>query len=187
MVVFPSAVPVVDLADLAAVPVAAVLALLAARADSVPAPAVRRPATPAAVTRIAQASRLQLLKQRRSLLNVQTFHSFFWDLLKTHSYLLGTPRRIRILMPQDERVRNGNAKNEEGSQGWAAWVKEREVLFLQEGLVGFDLFATKAAEILQRSPLIRQLLAERFPLIIVDEAQDTGPDAWRCVEIRRDR
>lgn len=86
-------------------------------------------------------------------------------------------------MPQDERVRNGNAKNEEGSPGWAAWVKEREVLFLQEGLVGFDLFAPKAAEILQRSPLIRQLLADRFPLMIVDEAQDTGPDAWRCVEM----
>jgi DNA helicase-2/ATP-dependent DNA helicase PcrA len=137
----------------------------------------------AAVTRIGQASRLQLLKKQRSLLNVQTFHSFFWDLLKTHSYLLGTPRRIRILMPQDERVRNGNAKNEEGSQEWAVWVKEREVLFQQEGLAGFDLFAPKAAEILQRSPLIRQLLADRFPLMIVDEAQDTGPDAWRCVEM----
>jgi DNA helicase-2/ATP-dependent DNA helicase PcrA len=137
----------------------------------------------AAVTRIAQASRLELLKQQRSLLNVQTFHSFFWDLLKTHSYLLGAPRRVRILMPQDERVRNGNAKNEEESPEWAVWVKEREVLFQQEGLVGFDLFAPKAAEILQRSPLIRQLLAERFPLMIVDEAQDTGPDAWRCVEM----
>ncbi len=137
----------------------------------------------AAVTRIAQASRLQLLKKQRSLLNVQTFHSFFWDLVKTHSYLLGAPRKIRILMPQDERVRNGNAKNEEGSQEWAVWVKEREVLFQKNGLVGFDLFAPKAAEILLRSPLIRQLLAERYPLIIVDEAQDTGPDAWRCVEM----
>ena len=66
-------------------------------------------------------------------------------------------------MPQDERVRNGNAKNEEGSQEWAVWVKEREVLFQKEGLVGFDLFAPKAAEILQRSPLIRQLLAEAIP------------------------
>jgi DNA helicase-2/ATP-dependent DNA helicase PcrA len=137
----------------------------------------------AAVTRIIQASRLQLLKRQRSLLNVQTFHSFFWDLLKTHSYLLGAPKRIRILMPQDERVRNGNAKNEEGSQEWAAWIKEREVLFQKEGLIGFDLFAPKAADLLHRSLLIRQLLAERFPLMIVDEAQDTGPDAWRCVEM----
>ena len=32
----------------------------------------------AAVARIVQASRLQLLKKQRSLLNVQTFHSFFW-------------------------------------------------------------------------------------------------------------
>ena len=137
----------------------------------------------AAVARIVQASRFQLPKQKRSLLNVQTFHSFFWDVLKTHSYLLGTPKRIRILMPQDERVRNGNARNDESSPEWAAWVKEREVLFEKEGLVGFDLFAPKVAELLHRGLLIRQLLAERFPLVIVDEAQDTGPDAWRCVEM----
>jgi DNA helicase-2/ATP-dependent DNA helicase PcrA len=137
----------------------------------------------AAVARIVQASRFQLPKQKRSLLNVQTFHSFFWDVLKTHSYLLGTPKRIRILMPQDERVRNGNARNDESSPEWAARVKEREVLFEKEGLVGFDLFAPKVAELLHRGLLIRQLLAERFPLVIVDEAQDTGPDAWRCVEM----
>jgi DNA helicase-2/ATP-dependent DNA helicase PcrA len=126
---------------------------------------------------------MQLPKRQQFLLNVQTFHSFFWDVLKTHGYLLGTPRRLRILMPQDERVRNGNAKNEESSLGWAAWVTERERIFHQEGLVGFDLFAPKVAELLHRGPLIRQLLAERFPLVIVDEAQDTGPDAWRCVEM----
>jgi DNA helicase-2/ATP-dependent DNA helicase PcrA len=137
----------------------------------------------AAVTRIVQASRLQLPKKQRSLLNVQTFHSFFWNVLKTHAYLLGTPRRLRILMPQDERVRNGNAKNEDGSLEWAAWITERERLFHQEGLVGFDLFAPKVAVLLQRSLLVRQLLAEHFPLMIVDEAQDTGPDAWRCVEM----
>jgi DNA helicase-2/ATP-dependent DNA helicase PcrA len=137
----------------------------------------------AAVTRIVQASRLQLPKKQRSLLNVQTFHSFFWDVLKTHGYLLDTPRRLRILMPQDERVRNGNAKHEEGSPEWSAWVTERERVFHQEGLVGFDLFAPKVAELLHRSHLIRQLLAERFPLMIVDEAQDTGPEAWRCIEM----
>lgn len=137
----------------------------------------------AAVTRIVQASRLQFPKKHRHLFNVQTFHSFFWNVLKTHGYLLGTPRRLRILMPQDERVRSGNAKNEDGSLEWAAWLTERERLFHQEGLVGFDLFAPKVAELLQRSLLVRQLLAEHFPLMIVDEAQDTGPDAWRCVEM----
>jgi DNA helicase II / ATP-dependent DNA helicase PcrA len=75
----------------------------------------------AAVARIVQASRLQLSKEGRALLNVQTFHSFFWDLLKTHSYLLGTPRSIRILMPQDERVRSEGIKADKEPKKWAAW------------------------------------------------------------------
>jgi DNA helicase-2/ATP-dependent DNA helicase PcrA len=137
----------------------------------------------AAVARILQASRLQLSRDNRALLSVQTFHSFCWELLKTHSYLLGTPRAIGILMPQDERVRNGGIKIDKEPKKWAAWLEERENLFLTKGLIAFDLFAPKAASLLIQSPLIRSLLAERFPLIIVDEAQDTGPDAWRCIEL----
>jgi len=135
-----------------------------------------------AVARILQASRLQLSRDNRSLLNVQTFHSFFWELLKTHSYLLGSPRRIRILMPQDERVRNGGIKIDKEPKKWAEWLKDRENLYLSEGLIAFDLFAPKAASLLTQSALVRTLISERFPLVVVDEAQDTGPDAWRCIE-----
>ncbi len=137
----------------------------------------------AAVARIVQASRLQLSKEARALLNVQTFHSFFWDLLKTHSYLLGTPRPIHILMPQDERVRSEGIKADKEPKKWAEWLQMREQLFTTEGLIAFDLFAPKAAQLVEQSPLIRSLIAERFPLIIVDEAQDTGPDAWRCIAL----
>ena len=137
----------------------------------------------AAVARIVEASRLQLPKERRALLEVQTFHSFFWNLLKTHGYLLGSPKRLQILMPQDERVRNGGIKEDKKSAEWKAWLKEREKLFKEDGLIGFDLFAPKAAELLEQSSWIGRLVAKRYPLVIVDEAQDTGPAAWRCVEV----
>jgi DNA helicase-2/ATP-dependent DNA helicase PcrA len=137
----------------------------------------------AAVARIGQASRMQLPRDKRALLNVQTFHSFFWELLKTHAYLLGAPRKISILMPQDERVRNGGIKREKEPEKWAAWLNERDGLFTTDGLVAFDLFAPKAAMLLGASNLICRLIAEQFPLVIVDEAQDTGPDAWRCIEL----
>ena len=137
----------------------------------------------AAVARIGQASRMQLPREKRALLNVQTFHSFFWELLKTHAYLLGAPRKISILMPQDERVRSGGIKRDKEPHKWAAWLKERENLFTTEGLIAFDLFAPKAAMLLAESNLICGLIAQQFPLVIVDEAQDTGPDAWRCIEL----
>jgi DNA helicase II / ATP-dependent DNA helicase PcrA len=137
----------------------------------------------AAVARIGQASRMQLPREKRALLNVQTFHSFFWELLKTHAYLLGAPRKISILMPQDERVRSGGIKRDKEPNKWAAWLKERDNLFTTEGHIAFDLFAPKAAMLLAESNLICGLIAEQFPLVIVDEAQDTGPDAWRCIEL----
>jgi DNA helicase-2/ATP-dependent DNA helicase PcrA len=137
----------------------------------------------AAVARIVQASRLELPRKDRALLDVQTFHSFFWDLLKTHAYLLGAPRQLRILLPQDERVLNGGVKEDKQPTEWDLWCQERDRLFSAEGRIAFDLFAPMAAELLERSDWIRKLVAEKFPLIIVDEAQDTGPDAWRCMEL----
>src|SRR5262249_18025385 len=111
---------------------------------------------------------------------IQTFHSFFWEVLRTHGYLLGAPKRLRILLPHDERAISGGLRPE--SAGWPQWETERTRLFREEGRVAFDLFAPNVAELLERAPLVRELVARRFPLIIVDEAQDTGPDAWRCVE-----
>lgn len=54
-------------------------------------------------------------------------------------------------------------------------------MFLEEGLLTFDLFAPKALALLRGSLALRQLVASRFPLIIVDEAQDTGSDQWSCI------
>jgi DNA helicase-2/ATP-dependent DNA helicase PcrA len=136
-----------------------------------------------AVARILQVARLELSRNGRALLNVSTFHAFFWDLLRTHAYLLGAPSPLKILMPQDERVRNGGIKNDDDNNEWKEWLLAREQLFNTEGLIAFDLFAPKAAELLSRSTWILKLIQQRYPLIIVDEAQDTGPDAWRCIEM----
>jgi DNA helicase-2/ATP-dependent DNA helicase PcrA len=136
-----------------------------------------------AVARILQVARLELSREGRALLHVSTFHAFFWELLKTHAYLLGAQSPLKILMPQDEKVRNGGIKEDDDEEVWKVWLAAREQIFHSEGLIAFDLFAPKAAELLSRSAWIPRLIQQRFPLIIVDEAQDTGPDAWRCIEI----
>ena len=58
----------------------------------------------AAVARILQASKAEVPRSGRSLLNVQTFHSFFWDMLTAHAYLVGAQKPLSILMPQDEKA-----------------------------------------------------------------------------------
>lgn len=130
----------------------------------------------AAVARIVEAARKDLPREVRASLEIQTFHSFCWQLVRGHGYLLGAPAPIKLLAPHDERARRNGAKNDD-----PAWDAELERLFSEEGLIAFDLFAPKACELLRRSRAFQQLIAERYPLIIVDEAQDTGTDQWACI------
>lgn len=142
----------------------------------------------AAVARIGEASKAEVEKSKRHQLSVQTFHSFCWELLRSHGYLVGCPkRRLELLLPHDEKALSGGLKPPQKGQApsveWVAWQNERQRLFSEEGKITFDLFASKSGELLSRCPLILELVADRYPVIVVDEAQDTGSDAWRCIEI----
>ena len=131
----------------------------------------------AAVARIVQAARNDLPRESRKDLDIQTFHSFCWQLVRGHGYLLGAVSPISLLPPHDERARRNGARNDD-----PIWDAERERLFLEEGRIAFDLFAPKALALLKGSAAHRQLIADRYPLIIVDEAQDTGTEQWACME-----
>lgn len=140
----------------------------------------------AAVARVGEATRQQVPKAQRGMLSMQTFHSFFWTLLSAHAYLLGAPKTLRIFLPADEQVEYGAIKKKERNvenSEWVKWLAERERLFREEGKIAFELFAPNAAELLHRSGHVRRLVAQRHPLIIVDEAQDTDVHAWRCIEL----
>ena len=135
----------------------------------------------AAVARVLDAAKIEVAKHDLGLLSVETFHAFFWGVLKPHGYLLGAPRALSILLPQDERALRGGIDEED--QGWAEWLALRDKLFWEHGRVAFDLFAPHAAALLERCHHLPRLIGAAHPLIIVDEAQDTGTHAWRCVEL----
>jgi DNA helicase II / ATP-dependent DNA helicase PcrA len=135
----------------------------------------------AAVARILDAAKLEASKDERDQLCIQTFHSFFWDILRAHGYLLGAPKRLQILLPQDEKALSGGLDEED--DGWDEWLIKREQLFRLEGRIAFDLFAPNATELLTKSSHLLHSLARRYPTVIVDEAQDTGQLAWRCIEL----
>lgn len=131
-------------------------------------------------------------KAVKSRINVETYHSFFWRLLQTHGYLLGLPRPIAILTPANEAIvlsairsaykaeRKLSEEDKTERKG-----KERAELLRQakiEGRVCFDLFARHVAELLERSKRLRELIAARYPIIILDEFQDTNADQWRVVQ-----
>jgi DNA helicase II / ATP-dependent DNA helicase PcrA len=135
----------------------------------------------AAVVRIADTAKEHIPADKQAALSIQTFHSFFWQILQGHAYLLGSPRHLSILLAHDEEaMREGIAP---GDPGWADWETERRRMFNEEGRVCFDLFAPLTAELLIRAKRIRDRMASRYPLILVDEAQDTGNEQWECMRL----
>ena len=134
----------------------------------------------AAVARIVESAEKWIPKERLSLISIQTFHSFFWQILKTNGYLLGTPRKLQIFLPHDEKALSKGIKI--GSPEWPAWEEQREQLFLRNGCVAFDLFAPKTLDILNRCKSIAKLISKKYPVVIVDEAQDTDDHQWGCVK-----
>jgi ATP-dependent DNA helicase UvrD/PcrA len=132
----------------------------------------------AAVGRVMEASQREVPKAIRNRLFIHTFHSFFWEILRGHGYLLGAPRRLRLLLPHDEDA----ARHEYENLG-LDWNVERKRRFHEDGSVAFDLFAPKVRDLLTRSQRLRALLSSRSPLVVIDEAQDTAEDQWAIAKL----
>jgi DNA helicase II / ATP-dependent DNA helicase PcrA len=133
----------------------------------------------AAVARIADAVKGEIKIEPANAFSIQTFHSFFWRMLQGYGYLIGAPRRLSIFLAHDEKAMSDGI--ERNSPQWAAWDEKRKLLFHTEGRVCFDLFAPLTAEIFRASVSIRRRVASTYPLILVDEAQDTSTDQWECI------
>lgn len=131
-------------------------------------------------------------KEEKKRIEVDTYHSFFWRILKAHGYLVGFPRRMTILTPPNEAIalsaiRSGfkapsKLSGEEKAQKSALEEAERMRLATEEGKVCFDLFAERVGILLHGSAKVRELVSTMYPFIILDEFQDTSAEQWRAVE-----
>ena len=128
----------------------------------------------------------------RSRVHVDTYHAFFWRLIKTHGYLIGLPRRLEILTPPAQAIALSTIRHEFGplrklSEAIRAERDERERselrrLAFEAGKICFDLFSPFAAQILAGSGKIRGLVSNAYPFIILDEFQDTNAAQWLVVQ-----
>lgn len=104
---------------------------------------------------------------------------------------IGLPRRLHILTPPGEaialsQVRSGfparNLTDEQKDAKKAAEAAERTCLAAVHGRICFDLYAPYVGDILHGSERIRQLVAAMYPVVILDEFQDTNEGQWRVVQ-----
>lgn len=124
-------------------------------------------------------------------IDVDTYHSFFWRILKAHGYLIGLPRRLRVLTPPDEAIALADVRSqfpaakltdEQKAARKAASDAERLRLATIDGRICFDLYAPYVGDLLHGSARLRALVATMYPFIILDEFQDTNGPQWRVVQ-----
>lgn len=128
----------------------------------------------AAVRQVLTRCKDLLTFEERQNINVKTYHAFCMDILRAHGRLLtGVP--ARLYFPGPERV--GKAAFD------GDWEAERLRLATEDGLYVFDLFASSSAGLLARSSSVCELIADKYPVIIVDEFQDTDDAQWELVKI----
>lgn len=127
----------------------------------------------AAVRQVIVRCRGILGSKERHQITVRTYHAFAMDILRTHGRLL-TGRVPRIIYPGDENLAKtafvGN------------WDAEVERLARDEGRYVFRQFAAAAAQLVAGSVAIASLLSSKYPMIILDEFQDTDDAQWMLVK-----
>jgi len=127
----------------------------------------------AAVQQILRRCREILTKEEMKRIDVRTYHSFCWDILHCHGRLLGG-RPLKMMAPSEEGTRR--------TQFDGDWAAESRRLKEEDGMVCFDLFASATAELFEGSIHLRSWMGRLFPLVILDEFQDSDDDQWRFVQ-----
>lgn len=128
----------------------------------------------ATIARVAEHARSHISADHQDALETNTYHGFAWALLQSHGYLLRPHKAIRLLPPPEAASRIVHIPK-------ADRPKEIQRLYEEEGILGFDLFAPLAAELLSRSKRLAAIISDTYPVIIVDEFQDTSADEWAMI------
>lgn len=128
----------------------------------------------AAIRRILESAGSILTKDIAQQVEIKTYHSFAWEILKSHGYLLSSQRKLVIIAAQDAAVMRAGLEDDE-------WLAEECRLFHEDGRVTYEQFAPRAADILERSAVVRNCFCSAHPLILVDEFQDTDNEQWRLI------
>jgi DNA helicase-2/ATP-dependent DNA helicase PcrA len=130
----------------------------------------------ATIARVTQEAGVLISALSRKVIEINTYHGFAWRLLQSHAYLLNKNRPIRLLPPPEAASRLATFDP-------MARPAEKERLFVEEGFLHFDLFAGVCCELLSRSRSLLKIVCDAYPIVILDEFQDTNSDEWQLIQV----
>ncbi len=129
----------------------------------------------AAVNRLAECAGLKFSYAQKRHVTFVTYHSCASNILTNYGRFIGLPPKIRIMDTLEERMISLE-------RDWASSdLNYDELLYAiakDEGLIGFKVIIPLATKVLQCSSELKNIYSRRFPLIVVDEFQDTSREQW---------
>lgn len=126
------------------------------------------------VARIVEKAAELISPEELKHLEINTYHGFAWSILRSHGYLLNTAKPITLLPPPEAAAHFADVD---------VGAREQEMLrlFEEEGRMHFDLFARLVAQLFQRSTRLASIYCDTYPMIVLDEFQDTNADEWALI------
>ena len=131
----------------------------------------------ATISRVEEHAANLVHSENRRELEISTYHGFTWSILRSHGYLLTPATPIKLMPPADSAAALSSIERDDEK------LEEKRRLFFEEGRLDFDLFAASTAELLNRSSRLRNMISKTFPIIILDEFQDTDLNEWNLIQV----
>jgi len=132
-----------------------------------------------ATHQIRQASGSNFSRDEGQQVQIQTFHSFCLSILKSYGKIAGIKNPVRVYPPEEVATIASKQRFITGEQLEGYLYQEA----IRNGIICFDLFAELTAKVLRRSKQILRLLQSCYPVIIVDEFQDTDTAQWELISL----
>lgn len=122
-----------------------------------------------------QASHLFNSEHKRKI-EVNTYHGFCWSVIQSFGTHLIPHKLFKLITPPALSSLTSTLSKDERT----VFV---EKMFVEKGVVGFDLFSKIASEIFEKGAKICSIYNKAYPIIIVDEFQDTDDNEWRLIKL----
>lgn len=132
----------------------------------------------AAVFRLAEGIKTNLRKIERKRIAFRTYHAFAADILRSYGRFVGIPPVFKIMDSLEEKLLLIEENVTQSEAAYTEFLNQKA----KHGLLGFDKLIPLATKLLQYSIELRKLYARNYPLIIVDEFQDTSPEQWEILK-----
>lgn len=134
----------------------------------------------ASIYRLAAAASIHFTQEEKNTLRFMTYHSCAAEILRIYGRFVGLPNKIHIMDTLEE-------KFVAFEQNWAHSGTNYDELVMSygksKGVLAFSTLIPLCIKLLQSSEQLRQAINRKYPLIIVDEFQDTSEAQWNLLKL----